>query len=176
MSGQEDVWVPITVHLPLGFAKSWSPNKCAPISFICGPYAIIMLAQLGNTVLVPVLPFLVKETGSGAKEYGILQSAMWISQTVLSPLLGALSDSIGRRQVILVSLLISMGGCVILGYSTTFVQMCARLGHECGDTRPHAHTVHTQTRARAGAHTHSHTRVHRPSACVGHAHDSLESH
>ena len=120
--------MPITVHLPLGFAKSWSPNKCAPVSFICGPYAIIMLAQLGNTVLVPVLPFLVKEYVSPshvAKQYGILQSAMWIAQTLLSPMLGALSDSIGRRQVIFVSLLISMGGCVLLGYSTTFIQMLA---------------------------------------------------
>jgi len=128
MSGQEEVWVPITVHLPLGFAKSWSPNKCAPVSFICGPYAIIMLAQLGNTVLVPVLPFLVKEYVSPshvAKQYGILQSAMWIAQTLLSPMLGALSDSIGRRQVIFVSLLISMAGCVFLGYSTTFIQMLA---------------------------------------------------
>ena len=128
MSGQEEVWVPITVHLPLGFAKSWSPNKCAPVSFICGPYAIIMLAQLGNTVLVPVLPFLVKEYVSPshvAQQYGILQSAMWIAQTLLSPMLGALSDSIGRRQVIFVSLLISMAGCVLLGYSTTFIQMLA---------------------------------------------------
>ena len=126
--GQEEVWVPVTVHLPLGFAKSWSPNKCAPVSLICGPYAIIMLAQLGNTVLVPVLPFLVKQYVSPshvAKQYGILQSAMWIAQTLLSPMLGALSDSIGRRQVIFVSLLISMGGCVLLGYSTTFIEMLA---------------------------------------------------
>mmetsp|Transcript_6515 Transcript_6515/g.16086 ORF Transcript_6515/g.16086 Transcript_6515/m.16086 type:complete len:538 (+) Transcript_6515:78-1691(+) len=128
MSGKEEVWVPVTVHLPLGFAKSWSPNKCAPVSLICGPYAIIMLAQLGNTVLVPVLPFLVKQYVSPshvAKQYGILQSAMWIAQTLLSPMLGALSDSIGRRQVIFVSLLISMGGCVLLGYSTTFIEMLA---------------------------------------------------
>ena len=40
-------------------------------------------------------------------------------------MLGALSDSIGRRQVIFVSLLISMGGCVLLGYSTTFIEMLA---------------------------------------------------
>ena len=41
----EEVWVPVTVHLPLGFAKAWNPNRCAPISFVCGPYAIILLAQ-----------------------------------------------------------------------------------------------------------------------------------
>ena len=67
--GQEEVWVPVTVHLPLGFAKAWNPNKCAPISLLCGPYVIILFAMLGNTLLVPVLPFLVKETGSGARDY-----------------------------------------------------------------------------------------------------------
>jgi DHA1 family tetracycline resistance protein-like MFS transporter len=123
--GQEEVWVPVTVHLPLGFAKAWNPNKCAPISLLCGPYVIILFAMLGNTLLVPVLPFLVKETGSGARDYGILQSAMWISQTVLSPLLGALSDKIGRRSVIFVSLLISTAGCALLGFSHSFVEMLA---------------------------------------------------
>ena len=54
--GQEEVWVPVTVHLPLGFAKAWNPNKCAPISLLCGPYVIILFAMLGNTLLVPVLP------------------------------------------------------------------------------------------------------------------------
>ena len=119
----DEVWVPVTVHLPLGFAKGWNPNRCAPISFVCGPYAIILLAQLGNTVLVPVLPFLVKEAGLGARAYGILQSSMWLSQTVLSPLLGVLSDYIGRRQVIFVGLLVSSAGCVLLGTSTGFPMM-----------------------------------------------------
>jgi len=123
MPEQEEVWVPVTVHLPLGFAKAWNPNRCAPISFVCGPYAIILLAQLGNTVLVPVLPFLVKEAGMGARAYGILQSSMWLSQTILSPLLGVLSDYIGRKSVILVGLLISGGGCALLGLSTGFNMM-----------------------------------------------------
>jgi len=42
----EDVWVPVTLHLPIGFAKAWNPGHCAPVSFMCGPYAIILLAQV----------------------------------------------------------------------------------------------------------------------------------
>ena len=107
----EEIWVPITLHLPIGFAKSWRPSAgCAPASFMCGPYAIILLAQLGNTVLVPVLPFLVREMGYSRSAYGALQSATWMSQTILSPLLGALSDRLGRRNVIFVSLLVSAAG------------------------------------------------------------------
>ena len=66
---------------------------------------------------------MVKEAGAGARAYGILQSAMWLSQTVLSPLLGAMSDMIGRKQVIFVSLLISLAGCALLGFSRTFEWM-----------------------------------------------------
>lgn len=82
-----------------------------------------MRAQLGNTVLVPVLPFLVREMGYSRFAYGVLQSSMWMSQTILSPLLGALSDSLGRRSVIFVSLLISASGCLLLGLSSSFPLM-----------------------------------------------------
>ena len=70
------IWVPVTINLPLGFTKSFSPENCAPLSLLCGPFAIILLAQTANTVLVPVLPFLVKEAGLGARAYGILQSSI----------------------------------------------------------------------------------------------------
>ena len=74
-------------------------------------------------MLVPVLPFLVREMGYSRFAYGVLQSSMWMSQTILSPLLGALSDSIGRRTVIFVSLLISASGCLLLGLSSSFPLM-----------------------------------------------------
>lgn len=38
--------MPVTLHLPIGFAKSWNPASCSPVSYMCGPYAIILLAQV----------------------------------------------------------------------------------------------------------------------------------
>ena len=64
-------------------------------------------AASANTVLVPVLPFLITDTGSSATAYGLLQSTFWMTETVLAPLLAALSDYIGRKFVIALSLLIS---------------------------------------------------------------------
>ena len=111
------MWVPITINLPLGLAKQWTPANCAPMSLLCGPFAIIFLAQTANTVLVPVLPFLVKDVGAGAVEYGILQSTLWTSQTILAPVLGWLSDKIGRKPVIRLSLVISAIGNALLAIS-----------------------------------------------------------
>ena len=62
----DEVWVPVTINLPLGFAKSFNPTSCTPMALLVGPFSIIMLAQTANTVLVPVLPFLVKDVGATA--------------------------------------------------------------------------------------------------------------
>lgn len=125
MSGSKDdeIWVPVTINLPLGFAKSWTPDSCLPSNLLCGPFAIIFLAQTANTVLVPVLPFLVKDVGATAMAYGALQSVLWSSQTVLAPLLGWASDKFGRKQVILLSLLFSALGNIILALSTSVMTM-----------------------------------------------------
>ena len=119
----QEVWVPVTIHIPLGAMKAWNPGKCAPLSLFCGPYAIILLAQTANTVLVPVLPFLITDTGSSATAYGLLQSTFWATETVLAPLLGALSDYIGRRAVIALSLLISAAGHALLATAPSLTQM-----------------------------------------------------
>lgn len=125
--GDEDViWVPVTINLPLGLTKAFTPDNCAPLSLLFGPFSIIMLAQTANTVLVPVLPFLVrKDLGASTTAYGMLQSTLWTSQTVLAPVLGYFSDRIGRRPVILMSLLVSAAGNALLAVSMNIPTMMA---------------------------------------------------
>ena len=123
MPGRSDddgeIWVPVTLHLPLGFTKSLSPASCTTWALLVGPFSIITLAQMANTVLVPVLPFLVRDVGASAVAYGVLQSAMWTSQTFLSPVHGWLSDRFGRRPVIVLTLLISAGGNGLLAIANS---------------------------------------------------------
>jgi len=121
--GDDELWVPITINLPLGALKGMSFDSCASLSLLVGPFMIIMLAQTANTVLVPVLPFLVKDVGASAVAYGLLQSTLWTSQTVLAPVLGWLSDRIGRRRVIIVSLLVSAAGNLVLAFSHSVAVM-----------------------------------------------------
>jgi len=123
--GDDEIWVPITLHLPLGFAKAFNPTSCAPLELLVGPFSIIMLAQTANTVLVPVLPFLVKEVGEGVVAYGLLQSTLWTSQTVLAPLHGWLSDRCGRKPVIMITLLLSALGNAMLALASSIAMMMA---------------------------------------------------
>jgi MFS transporter, DHA1 family, tetracycline resistance protein len=68
---------------------------------------LVFLDMLGIGIAVPVLPLLVgKFTGSPdeqAQWYGILAAAFGLMQFVCMPLLGALSDKIGRKPVMILS-------------------------------------------------------------------------
>ncbi len=66
-----------------------------------------LLLQFVNTlsfaVLIPVLPFIVRSYGGSDITFGFLISAYSAFQFVGSPLLGGLSDSFGRRKLLIVS-------------------------------------------------------------------------
>ncbi|MDD5083815.1 MAG: MFS transporter [Candidatus Moranbacteria bacterium] len=58
---------------------------------------------LGFSILIPVLPFLVERYGGGPVLYGALLSLFSIFQFIGSPILGALSDTYGRKPILLIS-------------------------------------------------------------------------
>ena len=58
---------------------------------------------LNFTILIPVLPFIVRDYGGGAIMYGILLSMYPIFQFFSAPALGSLSDKYGRRPLLLIS-------------------------------------------------------------------------
>jgi DHA1 family tetracycline resistance protein-like MFS transporter len=62
------------------------------------------LDLVGFGIIIPLLPLYVKSMGGTAETVGILLSCFSFTQLVATPLLGRLSDSAGRRRVILVSL------------------------------------------------------------------------
>ena len=64
---------------------------------------------IGFSILIPVLPFMVEKYGGGPVLYGVLLSLYSLFQFVGSPVLGALSDTHGRKPI----LLISHGGTLI---------------------------------------------------------------
>lgn len=71
-------------------------------------YAAIVLDALGIGLIFPILPALladVTHTGNVATTIGIMTALYAAVQFVFAPVLGALSDRIGRRPVLLISLL-----------------------------------------------------------------------
>jgi len=101
---------------------------------------ISFLSTVGMALVFPVLPFLVGshvgDAGSTAFWVGILEAAYAACAFVAAPFLGALSDRIGRRPVLIVSLIGSAIGWVLFGLGgALWVLLLARVidGLTAGD-------------------------------------------
>ena len=73
------------------------------------PLVIIFLTILVNLVgfgiIIPLLPFYAETFGASPLVIGLLFASFSLSQLVAAPILGDLSDRIGRRPILLFSLL-----------------------------------------------------------------------
>ena len=70
----------------------------------------VFIDVLGIGIIIPILPELIKEfsggsTAAAGRWFGVLAATYAVTQFVFAPILGALSDRVGRRPVILISLL-----------------------------------------------------------------------
>lgn len=79
-----------------------------PVLFIL---ITVMIDAMGIGLIMPVMPDLIQEVGGGGIAHaavwgGVLSTSFAMMQFLFSPLLGRLSDSFGRRSVLLVSLLV----------------------------------------------------------------------
>ncbi|MCC6588495.1 MAG: MFS transporter [Bryobacterales bacterium] len=70
---------------------------------------------MGAGILVPVIPYLVREYRTDAATVGWLSTSFSIAQFLASPVLGVLSDRFGRRPVLLFSIFGSAVGYVLFG-------------------------------------------------------------
>lgn len=82
-------------------------------------YATMFLDVLGLGVLIPVLPYFARQFDTNAMTVGLLSSAFSMAQFASSPFLGALSDRIGRRPVILFNILGSALAYYLFGFAGT---------------------------------------------------------
>ncbi len=82
-------------------------TRNATVAFIL---VVIVLDTLGIGVVIPVLPrliqtFVVGDVAEASRYFGVFVSAYATMQFLFAPVVGALSDRLGRRPVILVSIL-----------------------------------------------------------------------
>lgn len=76
---------------------------------------VVLLDLLGIGLLIPVIPFLVKQFTENALIAGVLGTTYALFQFLATPVLGAISDRVGRRPVLILSLFGSAVGYVIFG-------------------------------------------------------------
>ncbi len=67
------------------------------------PLLLTFVNVLGFSVLIPILPFIIQEYGLSQMWFGILLSSYALSLFFGAPILGALSDTFGRKPLLLIS-------------------------------------------------------------------------
>ncbi|WP_163540020.1 MFS transporter [Gracilibacillus sp. YIM 98692] len=79
--------------------------------------SIPLVMTLGNSMLIPVLPIIEKEINISAFQSSLIITVYSVVAIILIPFAGILSDKIGRKKVIIPSLIIAGGGGVLSAFA-----------------------------------------------------------
>ena len=88
-------------------------------------FLVVFVDLLGFSLILPLLPYYAEQYGAGELMIGLLTASYAAAQLVGAPVLGRLSDRIGRRPVLLVSIAGTAVGFALLGVADV-------LGHSLG--------------------------------------------
>jgi len=82
-------------------------------------FLIVVVDVLGLTIMLPLLPFYAERLGASPTVVGGLIATYALCQLLAGPMLGRISDRVGRRPVLLVSQVGTFIGLLILAYAPT---------------------------------------------------------
>jgi len=87
-------------------------------------FLTVFIDLLGFGILIPILPtFASAEIGVSDFGIGVLVAIYSLIQFLFNPIVGKFSDRVGRRPIILVSLLLTSISYIIFSFSTTFLAL-----------------------------------------------------
>ena len=101
-----------------------APKESNRRRFAVTPTFVIVMTtfidMIGFGMIIPVLPFHPETVGSGALALGMLIGSFSLMQFIFSPILGRLSDKVGRRPIILISIFSSVISFIIFAFADSF--------------------------------------------------------
>ena len=80
-------------------------------------FTTIFLDKLGENIVYPLLPFILAAYKPDALTLGLVASISTLFAVIVGPLIGSLSDSIGRRPAILVCIAINVISLLLFGWA-----------------------------------------------------------
>jgi DHA1 family tetracycline resistance protein-like MFS transporter len=83
----------------------------------------IFIDMIGFGMVIPLLPFHPETIEAGALALGILIGSFSLMQFIFSPILGRLSDKVGRRPVILLSIFSSAISFIVFALANSFTML-----------------------------------------------------
>src|SRR5436853_2212232 len=80
-------------------------------------FLIVVVDVLGLTIMIPILPFYAEHYGASPSVVGLLMGSYALCQLVAGPVLGQISDRVGRKPVLTVSQMGTFAGFLVLAYA-----------------------------------------------------------
>ena len=80
-------------------------------------FLVVLVDVLGLTILLPLLPFYAEHFGASPTAVGLLVSTYALCQLVAGPVLGQISDQVGRKPVLAVSQVGTLAGFLVLAFA-----------------------------------------------------------
>ncbi|MBI3653861.1 MAG: MFS transporter [Acidobacteria bacterium] len=82
-------------------------------------FVTVFIDLVGFGIVIPVLPLYAQKFGASETTIGLLLGVFSMMQFIFAPILGKLSDRVGRRPVLLISLLGTSIGFLTMGLANT---------------------------------------------------------
>ncbi len=91
-------------------------SKRSPQSVV---FLTVCMDLIGFGIVIPLLPFYALHMGASGFQVGLLISIYSLMQFIFAPLIGRLSDRIGRRPVMLATISLNIIGYTLFGWAKT---------------------------------------------------------
>jgi DHA1 family tetracycline resistance protein-like MFS transporter len=88
-------------------------------------FLIVFVDLLGFSIILPLLPFYADSFGANPTQIGLLVASYAAAQLVGAPILGRISDRLGRKPVLLISLAGTFIGFLMLGFANSLAVLFA---------------------------------------------------
>ncbi|MDZ7849036.1 MAG: MFS transporter [Owenweeksia sp.] len=89
----------------------------------------VFLDLIGFGLVIPVLPIYADDLGAAALTIGLIEASFSGAQFFFAPFWGALSDRLGRRPALLMSISVMLLSYLVLANASTFNPPLCRAGH-----------------------------------------------
>lgn len=84
-------------------------------------FLTVLVDLIGFGIVIPILPGVARRFGAGGLEFGLLLGAFSLMQFFATIVLGRLSDRVGRRPVLLVTMALNAAGYLLFAFADSYL-------------------------------------------------------